>query len=210
MLLYHYNREKYKTLLTRDLQGAVTDKERKDGIGGASFRGDIGPYFEHVSFLLEPAPLDILSGIFPKDHHTWSKGTKLVEHVVDLSGQDFYGWAIVEGPVSMFFLDHVPWSDNQTYKKLFFKGMQVGRKWFKESGTDYQSLMKALKRIPAGTTRKAYENLPKRKDYGDVKNLYAATVPHLMVYTKQPIKVLDTTNVTVEHTSTITPPSSHW
>jgi len=208
--LYHYNSKVLDSILTRDLQGVVTDKERKDGVDGAKFRGDMGPYFESVSFLLEPAPLDILGDIFDKDHHTWRSGNNLVEHVVELSGQNFYGWVIVEGPISMAFIDHVPWTENDLGKKLYFKSLKIGRKLFGESGSDYKSLVKALEKFPAGTTREAYRNLPKRKDYAKIKGMYAATVPHLMIYTKTPIEVASTQNVSVESYVETKPPSSKW
>lgn len=73
-------------------------------------------------------------------------------------------------------IDHVYWSENVLGKKLYFKGLKIGRKLFGESGSDYKGLVKALKKFPAGTTREAYENLPKRKDYDMIKDMYAATV----------------------------------
>lgn len=197
MLLYHYNKRRLDRLLTRDLQEVVTDKERKNGLEASKFRGDVGPYYQSVSFLLEPAPIDTIGSIFPKDHHTWATGTELWEHEIDLEGQDFYGWSIVEGPISMLFIDYVPWFKNPFYKKLFFRSLALGRTLFSESGKDYRSLEKALRKFPTGTTREAYMRLPKRKDYEDVKNLYAGTVPHLMIYTKSPIQIANVTSVVV-------------
>lgn len=214
MDLYHYNRQAFDTIKTRSLQGVVSDKERKDGRDAAAFRGDVGPYYDSVSFLIEPAPLDILGDIFPEDHHTWAAGTELVEHVIDSKDLDIYGWTIVEGPVSMLFNDYIPWQDNAFYKKLFFKSLSFGRRLFGERGDDIRGMEKAIRRFGSGKTREAYQKLPDRKDFKETKNLYAATVPHLMVFVESPIPVKSRRSVTVgdrsSNESTSLPASAHW
>lgn len=189
MQFFHYNPKKYDTLLTKELQGVVSPEEAEQGRVAAEFRGDPGPYYEHVSFLLHPAPLDFIGAVFPPEHHTWGMGKELVEHVVELDDLDIYAWRIVEGPVSMFFLEHIPWHDNPWYKRAWFGARNVARKLFREEGTDLRSLKKALSKIHPDTTRDSYAALLSRPDYDDIKDKYAATVPHLMVYTKEPIKV---------------------
>lgn len=198
MKVYHYNTKKFNEILTRDLQGLLTEEEKKADQDGANYRDEIGPYSESASFFLEPLPIKHIASIFPKDHKIWIKGNKLVEHVIDIKDIDLYGWAILEGPITMFFIDNVPWSDNVIYKKLFFKSLQFSRKLFNESGKNFKSLKKSLDNIPQGTTEKAYMKMPERDDYEEIKYLYAGSVPHLMVYTKSPIPVLTTKTVTVD------------
>jgi len=210
MFLYHYNEKDFDYILTRDLQGIVSKEERKKGLEASSYRYSKGPYYESESFLLEPAPLDIIDTIYPKDHHTWYKNHRLYEHAIDLRKLDIYAWEIMEGPVGALFNDHIPWIDNPFYKKMFFKSLSVSRKLFNESGTDIDGLLKALKRFPKGTTRKAYEDVINRGDYDDIKNKYAATVPHLMVYTKKPIPVFKSTYVVVGDSNARTPLSATW
>lgn len=213
IMFYHYSKKKFSELLTRSLQGVVTEEERKDADEAGTFRGDIGPYYDSISFLLEPAPLDIISSLFPKDHHTWKEGNSLIEHIVDLKGQDFYGWDIVEGPIAMLFVDNLPWIDNVFYKKVYFKTRSLGKKLFNEQGNDFKSLEKALKKFPEGTTREAYLKIKDRSDYDTIKNMYAATVPHLMIYTKTPINIKHTNKVSVGIPSKGLenhPPSSIW
>lgn len=222
MNVYHYNVNHLDKVLTKKIQGILTVKEENELLEMAKFREDPGPYYDSVSFLLEPAPLDILGTIFPDNHHTWTQGKNLFEHVINLEEQDFYAWVIVEGPFQLFMVDSLPWFENTYYKKMFFKGVSLGRKLAGEVGKDLNSLKKALNKIPPGTTRAAYERLPKRKDFDNIKNMYAATVPHLMLYTKSVISVKQVKSVSVGVQNTLAqesfarlrlqqnPPSLDW
>lgn len=197
MKLYHYNSERFGELLTRELQGKVTDEQRRDAAAAANFRGDPGPYTDHVSFFMEPAPLDILGSIFPEDHHTWRAGNRLIEHVVETKDLDIYGWQIVETPITMLFLDHLPWYENVWYKRLFFKTLATSRKLFHEQGTDVRGLERGLAKFKPGFSREAYLKIPSLDYYDEIKDMYAATVPHLMIYTRNPIPVSEHRKVVV-------------
>ena len=195
MRLYHYGSKRYKELLTPELQGTGLDKrERAKKI--ATLRKKEYPYYMHVSFLLEEAPLDILGKIFPSDHHSWAAGNKLWEHTVNPKDIDLLYWEIVESKISVFMVDHLPWLDSKTYQSLYFSTRKALNSLAGNSGRDVDSLIKVMDRY-SGATRKAYAELANRDDYDEIKNKYAATVPHLMVYTDKPISVESSVRVQV-------------
>lgn len=197
-MLYHYNVRKFDELLTKELQGTLSKEEKEKEASWSKFKEMPGPYYESLSFLLEPAPVEYIGSSFHKHHHTWAKGNKLIEHEIDLDDIDLYGWVIAEAPVTMFFVDNIPMSDLTIYKKIYFKSVALGRKLFNEMGDDVKSLKKALKNIPPGTTEEAFSKFPKYKNYEEIKDTYAATVPHLIVYTKKAIPVHKTKKVTID------------
>jgi hypothetical protein len=196
MKLYHYSAQKYDALLTKELQGVVTDGEREDDKAAARFRGDIGPYIQHVSFFIEPVPADILGSIFPRDHHTWAAGNVLYQYTVDVDDIDIYGWCIIENKINLI-MDDMFWLDIDLYKKLFFTVRNIANSLAGNSGTTIVGLKKAgIKYM--NTARDAFIALKKHKTFNEVKNLYAPRVPHVMVYTHKPIKIFDTTKIKIE------------
>jgi hypothetical protein len=197
MHVYHYSLKKYDQILTRDLQGVVSKKEKKKNELVAKYRSSDIVYHESVSFFIEKPPLDIIDTIFPKDHPIWKKGNILFEHVVDIKDISLYKWMISEHKIHMLFVDTLPWYDNDVYKKTFFKSLSIARSLFNESGDDTDSLVKALKKIPKGTIRSAYLKLKDRDDYDDIKYKYAGSVPHLIIGTKEPVKMLSVNKVVV-------------
>jgi hypothetical protein len=193
--LYHYGASKYKELLTPELQGVGKEKW-EDADAAAKFRGEPYPYYKHVSFLMDPAPLDILGGIFPRDHHSWGAGTKLWEHVIDPKDIDILHWRVVESPVSTFMVDNLPWLENDLYKRMYFSARKLIESMYGNNGNDLAGLLKAIDKYK-GITREAYIKLPTRWDFKKLDKMYAATVPHLMIYTDRPIPIYSVKRVMV-------------
>lgn len=184
MKLYHYSKKKLSELLTRELQGVVTEEERKD----PDMVRIPGPYYDHVSLFFDPIPSEILGDIFPSNHHAWATGNELVEHVVDANKLLPYAWSIVESPLKTFFFDHIPWLDNETYQEVWLKTRLILSRMKGDEGEDLPKLLKAIKRYQ-NTTRDAYLKLSRRADKDSHTSRYASLVPHLMVYTHHAIPV---------------------
>lgn len=198
MLVYHYSKERYPELLTADLQGKVTEEKRKQGDEFKRKYGLVGPYYDHVSFLIHPAPVDFLGSIYPKDHHTWAEGNELWEHVVEVEDMDLYGWDIVESPIDMFFLDHVWWFDNDRYRDFMMRLQMLAGQAVGYRGSDTRSLIKKLTKMPPNLTRRRYVDGYHHRDFKYNEYKYAAGVPHLMAYTHRPIAIKEARKVVVE------------
>ena len=190
IILYHYSENKYKELKTLNLQ----NKKLPNSDTGYKFRSDPAPYEDHVSLFLEPPPFDLLPEIFPKNHHIWVKGNKFIEHQIDINNIDLFAWKLIETDLDTFFANNL-WIENDIYKYLFFRLRKTLKSMIGESGTDISFLIKLLKKIPDGITRQKYLEFKNSKNYEENKYKYAATVPHLFVYTYQPIKVSGYRNI---------------
>jgi hypothetical protein len=190
MLLFHYATQRYLVLLNQTLQHRLTEDELNEERESGAFRGDPGPYTDHISLFIEPPPLEFIHELFPKDHHTWVKGNRLFEHQVAVDSIDLYAWMVVETPIRVILRTSLPWIEHDGYKKLFFRIQRFGSRLFREQGTTKDGLKRYLTRFKPGTTRAAYERLRKKPLSADDQYTYAATVPHLMVYTHHPIPVL--------------------
>jgi len=213
--LYHYSKEHYPQLLTLEQQKVLDPKVRQDAQDAARFRGDLFPYYQHVSFFLDPVPLDLVGEMFPKDHQAWVNGNELWQYSVDPTTMSIKGWVLTEAPLQNFLLDVLPWFDNRTYKRGYFKMLKLGRVLTQSEGSDLSGLVKCIDRYK-GRTRAAYEKLKDSKDFEELKYKYAATVPHLMIYTDSPLTYQHAEQVTVGHTASleargvVEPPSAIW
>lgn len=168
MKIYHYSGGDYPTLQTLNKQNAGSKSALPDGTREE--------YANHISFFFEPAPLDILGGIFGKDHKAWFPGAELIEYTIDVSSIGDFRYEIVESPekTKLYYDDSI---SIVQYHKLLAEVNQkhhyVGR------GAD--TFIKACKPLLGGT-RKAYMELPHRKNFKELRGKYAATVPHVMLY----------------------------
>ena len=195
IILYHYSKNKYNELKTLNLQNdSINNITTNDD--GYKFRGDPGPYEDHISLFLERPPFDILPDIFPKDHHIWVKGNKFIEHSVNLTDIDLYHWKLIETNIDNFFTNNL-WIENDIYKYLFFRLRKNIKSILGESGKSKEGLIKLLKKIPDNITREKYLEFKNSKYYEDDKYKYAASVPHLFIYTKKSIPVFKHQVVTI-------------
>ena len=179
--LYHYSKVKYSFLLTRELQTPpLTLTEKKKEIQEAAEVSAPGPYYKHISFFAEPAPLDILGSIFGNEHKVWYPGSELYEYKVSIDQLPSFTFRLAESKLCESFLqtfeDSPDFDRANWFKKRYIAQVKAG-----EIGETKYLLGKVIEDIK-GTTKFAYVNSRKSVDWEYNKNKYAAHVPHLMIY----------------------------
>lgn len=176
MKLYHYSKEHYDELRTLEKQRPITREEKAKAIKDCLNSGHPGFYYEHISFFFDPIPYDILGKIFGKDHHTWFPGSRLFEYEIDVKQLGHFSYYIVETPESteLFYDDTI--SESEYYQKL--DQLNKDKHYI---GSGEKELIKASQSL-IGSTREYYLKVKSRPNWDDIKNKYAATVPHVMVY----------------------------
>lgn len=170
MKLYHYSKNEFDSIKTLEQQEKDGDREVTivDGV-----KQD---YKKHISFFFEKAPLDILGKIFGKEHSAWYPGSELFEYCVDSSMLGKFSFHLVESPEKTKLYYDSSLTDKQYCQKL----LQVEReRGYIGRGEKYME--EAITPLLGGT-REAFKQLPQRPNWKEIKNKYAATVPHLMVY----------------------------
>ena len=70
MYLYHYSDKLFDRLLTKRKQGVTDDENKLEKYA----------YLDHISFFLEPIPLDILPSIHKNKHPFYVEGKELNEY----------------------------------------------------------------------------------------------------------------------------------
>ena len=185
MLLYHYSKNPLKTLTTRRFRETLTDEQLKEGWDSAVWRKAPGPYYDHISFFLEPAPLDILGAVFADvNHDFWIPGSTIYQHTVESSKIGRFKYAIVETPGDIELLSE--WKDewdmdpkwDAAKETYFFKRARI-KKANGEVGQNNAAFEQVASSF-VGTARQAYLSALNR-DQND-RLLYAAGVPHVMIY----------------------------
>lgn len=178
MLLYHYSENSYPTLKSRALQSNVIAEDEKD-------------YTNHISFFLEPIPLD-LPEILEHRHSFWRSGKTLYEHIVDtkdLPNQDNLLFYLTETPEKVDIVFYSQLAKNDKDPK-YWEAVNKVKGEFTGRGVD--DLIKMTRNYNSGIAD-YYRNLVKMdKEFpkDDLLQYYAACVPHLMVYTcMDPVKV---------------------
>lgn len=176
MKLYHYSKQRYPELKTIERQRYITHQERTLGIAEKEKYQRPGAYFQHVSFLLEPAPLDILGEIFGKEHHTWAPGNKMYEYIVESSNLGAFKYELVETPekTKLFYRKNL---DTEAY--ILEKDKMIKLRDY--TGEDNLRLERAALPL-VGLAKNAFKKLPSFNNWLEIKNKYAANVPHVMIY----------------------------
>ncbi len=180
MRLYHYSTHHYDQLKTLEKQRPLTKKEIDQGAASVK-SGAALPYYAHISFFFEPVPLDLVGSIFPKDHHTWFKGSRLYEYVVDPSSIEHFQYKVVESPekTALYY-------DGSVTDAEYHRRIAVLDKTLHYSGHSVAELKLAAQHLE-GSTRDSFLALPSRsnwhgKEKDSIQKKYAATVPHVMLY----------------------------
>lgn len=163
MKLYHYSKEKYSILKTKSL----VNGEQK---------GELISYNNHISFFFEPVPLDIVGKIFGPTHNVWAPGNRLYEHIVETRSLKKFFYKLVESPEKT----ELRYNDSISVEE-YHKRLAIINKELNYEGTTIAELEKACTRLK-GTTRSYFKLLPERRDFEEIRDKYAATVPHLMIY----------------------------
>lgn len=180
MLLYHYSKQPHSELLTL-LQQGITAERKLQLEQLSKERGSLYPYYDSISFFMEPMPMDVLGTVFSESHPVWVNGNVLYEHVVDTSTLDLKYWTVVEGKIDDLLSPF--WSDLPVVKKLHGKTKHFIKRLFNENGISTDSLHRAILKY-AGQLRPALFKTDRQ-----YSKQYAADIPHLMVYPTTHIRV---------------------
>lgn len=137
----------------------------------------MGPYYSHISFFLEPIPLDIISELFGGTHNVWCSGNQLYQYTVDPHTIGEFKYSVVESPEKTKLL-YDPTVTDADYEIVLASVI----KQHGYIGSGVKQLIRATKSL-VGTTRKYYKLLPGRPNFkAKLSQKYAATVPHVMIY----------------------------
>lgn len=175
MKLYHYSKELYYDLRTLKARGIEIDKA---GMNKRKYK--LGDYNEHISFFLEPVPLDILGTIFKgTGHDVWVPGNELYEYEVSVSHMPEFKYDIVESPLTNDLFYNPKYDDivdEEWIDLLYQKKKEAG-----EIGYSKREFLKVAPQF-VGILREEYKKLPKRPNWDKIKLKYAATCVHVMLY----------------------------
>lgn len=171
MKLYHYSAGKFDRLLTLNQQ----HKELGTKVPN-KFPGQTEEYGTHISFFFDKIPLDIIAGIFGHKHGVWRSHSELYEYVVDSTTIGNFKYHIVESPEKTKLYYDKSLTDKQYDVELDKVEKEMG--YWGRGNTVFEASAKPL----VGGTRKAYMQLPHHPNFEQIRNKYAATVPHVMLY----------------------------
>jgi hypothetical protein len=178
--LYHYSTEKYDILKTRSKQGITDTKDINQTNKLISKILKFGNYNDHISLYFEKAPLDMLGTIYKGvDHDIWYTGSKLYEYEINLDDIGAFVYNMVETPleIKMFYDDKYDNMSMEAYVKMLYKlKIKSGL-----CGDDRSNFIKQVNNLK-GTIVDEYIKLPSRPNWEDINQLYAPTVPHVMLY----------------------------
>lgn len=189
MFIYHYSKELHPTLLTRRAQGVSAEEISNSEKQAVKF-GLEGPYVDHLSFFFDPIPSVALARIFKDaEHKVWYKGNALYEYVIDTQQFDpKILYRVVESVKKTAHMDKFVkdnnWVDDdpELLLKYLAEINRLQRQWG-ELGESLSGLENQI-RIHGGSTHQAFTAASRRPDFDEVKQKYAANVPHLMIYPK--------------------------
>lgn len=176
MKLYHYAKDKFDILKTKERQGPISEKEHREAIERQKDRGNVAPgyYYQHISFFFEPIPFGI-SKYYPKDHNVWKSGNTVIEHVVDVSLIKKFDFMIVETPEITKAYHDTTVSDAQ-YKEIYIEVIKT-----KYIGRGASSLYLTASPF-IGKLEKYMKEAKVSNDGTPAAYKYAAGVPHVMLY----------------------------
>ncbi len=183
MKLYHYSKEPYEVLKTKRKRGIMSNEELIEAKRIAEFKCTLGLYCDHISFFLEPVPLNEMGFIFKDvEHDFWKTGNTVYEHIVESDDIGGFKYELVETEDDIDFMIKF-WPDDANFtndqKKHFFKERRKMRDRKKLNGN--QDELEKRVELLVGKTREAYINAHLYNEPEDMLK-YAACVPHLMLY----------------------------
>jgi len=182
MKLYHYAAQKHEVLKTVEVRSKISKTKQADAFEDMKIHKDPGTYLQHISFFLESVPLDVVGRVFGKDHPFWYPGHDIFEHVVSLDRMSDFKYRIVESPLANKMFYDTDWDELDDNDKLvFFRKLAEAQKAAGEIGKGASQFHNAAIKL-IGSTRRAFEELPKQPNWDEIKKQYAATVPHVMLY----------------------------
>lgn len=180
--LYHYSVERYTELSSLASRGL-----QKEGFDSNS--SDPYAYNKSISFFFEPIPLDIPE-ILHNKHKFWVSGTQLYQYEIStsqLKEQTPYLLAEGEEIVDLVY-NKQDWSkveDNPSLISKYKEEIRALELSLGYRGLKLDNLIKASKKYQSGIREryKALYELNLKYPEDNLLDKYAATVPHVMLYT---------------------------
>ena len=165
--LYHYAKQQFDSLLTRDRQGVGDGK-----------RGSDKRYDQHISLFFAPLPMERIAHIHKGKHPFYVSGSIVYEHVVKIEELRGEYYEVVESPekTELRYDDSI--SDKEYYRLL---DLAIEQNSY--NSDSYEALILHHGRF-SKIQNKYFEKLPSYSDYKENMTKYAPSVPHLMVYPK--------------------------
>ena len=165
--LYHYSDQLFDSLKTREKQNKPLDPKVKT---------NFSDYDKHISFFLEPIPLDILPDIHHNKHPFYVAGKEVYEYRIPTVNLGTMRYHLTESPEKTKAL-----YDNSIDDDAYYALMDKVNKEQKYVGTSIKDIEELVDKFE-GTTRNFFLKVPTYPNYEEIKNKYAPCVPHLMVY----------------------------
>ncbi len=180
--LYHYSVERYtelSSLAARGLQKKGFEAKESDPFA----------YNKSISFFFEPIPLD-LPEILRREHNFWKTGAELYQYeisTVQLKEETPYILTEGEEIVDLIY-NKQDWSKVKGDASLISKYKEEIRALelkLKYKGTNIEDLIRVSKKYRTGIREryKALYELNLKYPEDNLLDKYAATVPHVMIYT---------------------------
>jgi hypothetical protein len=191
MHIYHIGAQPYDQIKPKRLQG-LTPKELAK-IDEDYKEWSTPPYSWSMSFFFDPPPYnEFLYHYDNKDR--WKPGSTVYEHTIDLDDiiLPCY-WRVVESPINTTMLGSI-WDsvDDKLWFKMRWELLAVTH----HMGFDLSNLGKAVEKYK-GTTTDYYRKLWDSENFNDLKDRYAPNVPHLMLWSGNPVKVTSVKKVII-------------
>jgi hypothetical protein len=188
-IIYHYSLKKFPTLLTVNKRHelGLVDKSEYDKSLAYQNKHQFNPsYLDHISFLIDPLPVDLVRASFKDSNNDLYKSFKCYEYKININtlkdNLDYFN--IVENPINVFFHQYL-WIDTNFPGKdiLYFGIRDLANKIVGNQGESFDKFKSAVKKYK-GSTRKGFEELISNPEFNNYKKrgMYAPTVPHIMLY----------------------------
>jgi hypothetical protein len=201
--LYHYSskpRTELKTLRQQINEGTIEQKripaiDVQDKFY-TGWRKEL-PYSEHISFHIDPLPIDLIKEKFPKDspYFIGDSGlhvseSKLYEHVIDIRNiageQDDIPWRIEETNYDQLMMGYCfsefLWTRVELYKRSYFLVKQLLAKVLGFSSEGIEKLADKCQPYK-GHIRGYFEKWTEDTRFAETsKTHYAAAIPHVILY----------------------------
>lgn len=189
MKLYHYSKTPYTELRSKRAQGKVSQAEIKDAEEARAFRRSVSLDIDEISFLPDPAPLEILGQLYANhNHHIWVPNATIYEHIVESRDLPDFIYHITETPGDIeqmntewdaMFVKGKSNAEIIRSKQEYFANKTKRKNQTGENGSGNIALEKNMRKY-VGKTKQAYlDAIPLFDDYNWKQ--YAPFVPHVQL-----------------------------
>ncbi len=182
MKLYHYSTLPFTKLKTRKASGKCSEEEIEQDLVYAKRIQSPGPYNESLSFFFDPVPLKLLGKLFRNANDFWFPGNVIYEHIVETESlKEPLIYFISDTPTDTKTLDETTWVETEEFEINYLREKNKRKRNTKEIGTIRQDLENQIKKY-VNKTAIFYQEASKRIDFNDYVKMYAAFVPHVILY----------------------------